>query len=216
MKRLSKILVIMLFLFQIGDVEAENCSEQELKRLKQLAEAIEINVEYDEDSISLGIYDSYIATVNGMTDELYIISKDSTAGFFPEDIVDGVITERVSSINNEMLVYANKCYSEEILRTINLSMKSFNYFSTYSDCDGLEDVLDVCDPHYEYVDKLTYDKFRKIIDDYKNGNGDIEAPVSINDWLNDYYFIFVGIGIVILLIVIVILIIRHKKKNKLD
>lgn len=212
MKYFTKILLIVIILFQIPfiNVNAEECSEEKISNLKEFSNAINMTSEFDKDSVVLGIYNNNIVTVQGLTEDLYVVSEDESVGIYYDDLFDGVAVEVVDSLTNKFYVYSYSCPGV-VLRTINLSTKRYNIYADYEECDGIEEgELDVCDEFYD--GDISYDEFIKKINDYKKK----QAAISDIDNVVDNNYIYVIVGVVILLAVIVMIIIYRKKRNRLD
>lgn len=213
MKWILRVFIIVLFFFQIPLVWAEDCSQDEIQRLKALAETIQMDSEFAYDDVVLGIYGNNIVTVQGLTDELYIISKDQSTGFFPEEIYDGKIVKYVHSGLKTFEVYPNKCYSDTVLRTINLDLKRYNQYANYEECDGIDgNELDVCDEFYE--GNITYNQFINKVNKYKEKKSFISEE-KVDDFVDDY-IIYIVIGGVLLILIIIGFIIRNRRRSKLD
>lgn len=212
MKRLIILFGIFGLLFSVDNVNAEECTSQELANYKALADVIKINTEFDDSGIEYGIYGNNIVTIQGLNEELYILSEDDSEGFFPEDMVDGVITKTISSSVDTFYVYASKCPSEK-LRTIELSLKKYNLFADYKECDGISgEDLDVCSEYYN--GDISYNQFLKKIDEYNKRSSNVSSEDV--DSFFDKYGIYLGIGAGILVILIGILIVIRIRKGRLD
>lgn len=211
MRRIFKLFVVGVLFFQIQFVEAE-CSNQEITDLKKAAEAITMNSEFDRESVTFGVYDNYVVTVQGLMDNMYILSKDQSVGFYPENAVDGVITNHISSVTDEFRVYSSAC-PDVNLRTIKLSMKLYNMYSDYEECEGISgDELDVCGEFYD--GNISYEQFIKKVEEYKNGSSSLSSG-GIGNFFKDYA-IYIGLGLGALLVVIIVLILIRRKRNRLD
>lgn len=212
MKRLFILIGIFCFLFQNTEVYASECTSQEIDKYKALANVIQISTEFDKASVDFGIYGNNIVTIQGMDKELYILSKDETEGFFHDDMIDGVINATIPSGVDTLYVYASKCPSEK-LRTIKLSLKKYNYYADYKECEGISgEELDVCDEYYG--SSISYEEFLKEIENYKKRNNKLTADEA-NDFLGKYG-IYIVISISLFVILVIIFIIRKIKRGRLD
>lgn len=211
MRRMFKLFVLVILIFQVQFVHAE-CSSQEITDLKKVADTIDMNSEFDQESVQFGIYDNYIVTVQGLVDDMYILSKDRSVGFYPEDVVNGIITRGVSSSTDEFFVYSSSC-PNEVLKTIKLSMKLYNMYSDYEECDGISgDDLDVCGEYYDGA--LSYEQFVKEVEDYKNRSNGLSSD-DVSGFF-ERYALFIGIGLMIILVIMIVFILLRRKRNRLD
>lgn len=212
MKCFFKIFFFVILVFQIPFVNAEECTDIQIKELSALAKTIQIDSEFDRESVIFGVYDNYIISIQGMIDDFYILSKDQNLVFFSTDIKDGIITKSVSANNDIFYVYSKSC-PNIILRTIELSMKRYNIYSEYAECDGIDgEDLNVCDEFYEEF--ISYEEFKESIDEYKTKSNNILEFENVGIFFKRN--VVIGIILFLLIIVIVSLIIIHKKRNKLD
>lgn len=212
MKFFSKLLLILFLFFNINFVYAEECNDNQIKLLKEQAKAIVVDSEFNMDYVIYGVFSSNTVTVQGLTEDLFIMSKERDIGIFFEDVIDGVATEIVQSTSNKFYVYSYSCPGIA-LRTINLSLKKYNMYSDYEECDGIEEgELDVCDKFYD-GNVLGYEDFVKKVNDYKERKKDI---IDVDEIKNSKNYIYIIVGILLLLIIIGVIIIRKKKDNQLD
>lgn len=211
MQRILKLFSLSILFFQLQFVYAD-CSEQEIKDLTKIAETVQIDTEFDRESVKVGLYNNYIVTVQGLSDDFYLLSKDQTVGFFSENAIDGVIVQNVASTANVFYVYSNLC-PNVVLRTIKLSMKRYNMYSEYEECEGISgEQLDVCDEFYEK--DISYEQFLKKIEDYKERSASLSSGNISNFFSN--YAIYIGLGVLIIVAILILIIVMRKKRNRLD
>lgn len=211
MKRFMKLVIAGIFMFQIHSVYAEGCTDSQITNLKELANTIQVDVEFDRDSVAVGVYNNNIVTIQNLSDDLYMMSKDYSIGIFPEDVVDGVITKNLASSTDTFQVYSVTC-PNTVLRTIKLSMKQYNEYVDYEECDGIDgDELDVCGEFYET--NISYEQFVKKVNDYKNKQQSLSNQVK--EGFEKYYPIVIGIGMLLIIFVVVFVVIK-RKRGKLD
>jgi len=201
-------LVILMFAF-MNTTYAEECTEEKLKELKQQAENITVDIEFDEKNIELDNFDTSYITIQGLTNGFYIYSKNQKYLYESTDNIDGKIIDTITADENKLYVYNDTC-PNEIIREIKLTLKRYNPFSQYSECEGIDsNKLEVCK---EYIEKdITYQEFINKINEYKKNNDSKEIKEEIKE--NNIYLIIGGILVVV--IISIILVIR-RKRNVLD
>lgn len=210
MKKYVVVFILMFCIFPFNYVWAE-CTDEEISDLKDLADMVQIDVEFDYDAIEYGFFDRNIVTVQNLPNDLYIRSSDNAIGIFSIEAVDGIITEKVDSSTTELRVYSNMC-ENIILRKIKLDAKAYNLYSDSELCEGIDgDDLDVCDEFYD--DYISQEEFEKKVNDYKNKKNSVSEKVKNS--LSDYYLYILG-GVILLILIIILLIIRNRKRSKLD
>lgn len=213
MDRLKYLLIFFLCFFISTSIGyADEC---DVAKLKELAKSIEVSSEFDYDSLDMGIYNSNNVTIYGLTDELYVTTKDkSTAFTFNDREEDGSIKQLIAYGNDKLEVYSTYC-SVGVLRTIDLDLKRYNVYSEADECKDLKDKVSVCSEFYEK--SLTYDEFLKEIEKYKKN--DITDVSNMKDKVVSFIkdnIIVISILLVLIIGGIVFAIIRKIKKNRLD
>lgn len=201
-------LIIILNLY-IPSVNAENICDDNY--LQGLANNVDIHTEYDYEAEKSGVFGQNIITVTGLTNEIYALTDDKSTGFYYENMIDGVVTETItnSSIKN-IKIYAINC-SDKAIKTIKIALKKYNIYSSYEECEGLENELEYCSK--EYQGDITYDELIKEINAYKNNNSTTSTTNNILDIIKNNYIIPV---VIIIIIALIAFILYKKKKNKLD
>lgn len=212
---INKLFIIIFMIFSyIAFIPICKADECDTNRLKELAKMVDVTSEIDYDSVSLGIFGANIVTISGLSEELFAITDDGSVGFYFDEGEVGSVIRRVDSGVEKIKIYSVKC-PDTLLRTIDLTLKQYNPFSTYTECNGLEDKIDVC---FEYLDKnITYEEFIKQINKYKNDNN-INSKVdetedNILDILKENLVLVVIAGFVIIGVVVFFIVYRAKKKR---
>lgn len=216
-------IIILFFVFSMN-VYAESCDTNDIKRLKVLANDVEITYVYNDDifdSDGFKIYDTYKVVINNMTDELYIKETKTNTDLSNYAVIDGVLTiDRMYSGKKTFKVYSKTC--DKSLKSLYVTLPKFNYYSTDPNCDGKEKV-GVCQKFYD-SSNLEYYEFLEIITSYENGDVEEEPTDDNVDKIDNRYisfiknnYVYIGIGgIVIILLIIVFLVLRHKKRGVLE
>lgn len=204
---MKKIFIFMIFMFCfIIKVNAEACDTDDIKRLKEIANGVEITYELQEpftDSYGDVVNDSYNIYINGLNSDFYF-------KFF--DIDNGVVNfERKNIVNNEVVkiekwlsgnyridIYSKNC--SILINKIEVSLPRYNIYSENSICKDLTDKVDVCDKWYsgKVDEKIIQNK----VEEYKNDN---------KSFLEKYWFLFV-FGALIMVGVLIIKIVAHRRE----
>lgn len=219
------LIVTVLFLCFSKAVKAESCDEEDIQRLKVIANNIEITYEYNDDVKDvngLKVYDTYTVHFNNMSDEIYIIETKSDKMYYYTEIKDGYLTfGNINSGQKIFKFYSTKC--DKALGTKNIDLPKFNYYSTDPNCEGKED-LEICQKFYD-TSNLEYSDFYNKIVEYENAgeqNVDDESDDENNQFIETAIqfvkdnYIYIGIGVVAIVLIIVLLVIRHRKRGVLE
>lgn len=203
--------ILMCMLFNINLVKAEGCNTEEINRLKELSENIFVDVDFNYEAAEAGLINSNYVTIQGLPNELYIYTDDLSV-LFTSDQQDesGMITRIVKDGVTKLNVYSNTC-PNEIIRTIKLTLNTYNPYSKYEECEGIDgNDLDVCD---EFYDKnISEEQFLEEVEKYK------EVTKSNNILKDENKILKILIPIIgALVIILIIVVIRKKiKDNRLD
>lgn len=226
MKVCKYIVIITILLFNsINVVSADACDNDDIKRLKVIAENVEITYQYNDniyDSDGFMIYDTYKVFINNMTDELYVYESKTDTDLSGYSIKDGLITiDRMYSGKKSFKIYSKAC--DKVLKTKYVTLPKFNYYYTDPNCKGRDD-LEVCEKFYD-SSNLEYSEFYNIILNYENDNDKVDEDDDnktndkFTEYLNfvkeNYLYFGVGLGLLLLLIIIVI-VLRHRKRGVLE
>lgn len=208
------LLVIILVLFSLDNVNAVVCDSNDIVRLKELAQNVDVSYQYvnnveDEaennqvDNLDEfdGIVsnDIYNVQISNITDEIYI--KDTNYNEYRlNDAVDGILHFTTNSGTVTYYVYSSNCL-DKLLRTITLQLDKYNIYADSKECEGISaEELAVCDKWYQ--GDLSYSQFIKKIDEYN-------LEHSTDNFSRKYIYIVIGGGIVVA--VVVWFIIRRKR-----
>lgn len=211
------ILFIFTFCFFImfsSSVIAEECDSTKIENLKKQADVVSVVSQFDEDSVSMGIFNSNIVSVYGLNDGLYATNKGHTIIFSSSDSVDGVVSRIVDSDYGVLNVYSIEC-PNVALKSFKLDLKQLNNYYSYDECKDIKDEIDVCSKFYD-TSNISYSVFLSEIEKYKTNNmQNIITEFNLIKFIKDNIFIAIGICLVIF-IVIIALVIKNIKNNKLD
>lgn len=211
------ILFIFTFCFFImfsSSVIAEECDSTKIENLKKQADVVSAVSQFDEDSVSMGIFNSNIVSIYGLNDGLYATNKGHTIIFSNSDSIDGVVSKIIDSDFGTLNVYSIECPSV-ILKSFKLDLKRLNKYYNYDECKDIKDEIDICSRFYD-TSNISYSVFLSEIEKFrKNNKKNIISEFNIIKFIKDNIFITIGIGLVIFSVIIALVFIKYRN-NKLD
>ena len=211
------ILFIFTFCFFImfsSSVIAEECDSTKIENLKKQADVVSVVSQFDEDSVSMGIFNSNIVSIYGLNDGLYATNKGHTIIFSNSDSIDGVVSKIIDSDFGTLNVYSIECPSV-ILKSFKLDLKRLNKYYNYDECKDIKDEIDICSRFYD-TSNISYSVFLSEIEKFrKNNKKNIISEFNIIKFIKDNIFITIGIGLVIFSVIIALVFIKYRN-NKLD
>ena len=211
------ILFIFTFCFFImfsSSVIAEECDSTKIENLKKQADVVSAVSQFDEDSVSMGIFNSNIVSIYGLNDGLYATNKGHTIIFSNSDSIDGVVSKIIDSDFGTLNVYSIECPSV-ILKSFKLDLKRLNKYYNYDECKDIKDEIDICSRFYD-TSNISYSVFLSEIEKFrKNNKKNIISEFNIIKFIKDNIFITIGIGLVIFSVIIALAFIKYRN-NKLD
>ncbi len=191
--------LLVLFIFNISYVKAEECDNNYINNLKELANNISYDYEYigNDDN-----YQLYNLSFDGVDKELYI-------RYLGINFYDDYNFDHIESGVKYFDVYSSECFEEKI-STITVELPVFNEYSLTGECKEIGDNLDICNKWYQgdISSELYNMELEKYYDSIDNTN-------EIIDVFYDNYIFIIGFG-TLLIILIIILILYKKKKNTLE
>ena len=215
------LLIIITFMLSLmNNVYAEDCDSTDIKRLRVLANDVDISYEYNDDiydNDGFKIYDTYKIVVSNLSDELYVIESKTNLDLRSYSVVDGSITiDRLYSGKKNFKIYSKNC-SNKMLRNYSVNLPKFNNYSTDPNCEGHEDI-EVCQKFYD-SSNIDYYEFMEMINNSDNKDADDNKSKDENKYIkfikDNYIYISIGGGVLII-IIIVLIILRHKKRGALE
>lgn len=202
------LLFVFCFLFFKIEVYANTCSSEELVRLRTLSNYIEITNDYVE------VSDSYLVTIAGLTEELFVYNKSTYQEYRYSDMVEGSVSFSASVGEYRLEIYPVSCDVNRALRTVNLELLKFNPFSKEEECKDLEEYqLDFCDPWYQ--GEMNLDIFLEKIEPYYLVEEESTVIEETIDILEKYWYVAL-VGGILFILLIVFLIIRRRKRSVLE
>ena len=202
---MKKILfIITLLLIGISNVNAEPCDAYDIKRLKEIANGVEIT--YELLPPVEGLYstekDYYKINITGLTDELIVINEEDNEFYYNNTNFDE--TKALSSGKKKLVIKAKKC--ARILKNVTLKLPVYNSYHEHELCQKKENKdLNVCQEWVEeYVDAQNFlDATTKQNDENNNSN---------NFFIINYKLLIV-IAMIILIALIIFMVLKKKKEE---
>ena len=204
---MKKILfVIILFLLSINNVNAEACDAYDIKRLKEIAEGVELTYELKEpyESNEMMIYDENVIRITGLTDELYIYDETNEVRYKKADEINGVI-EYTSNMNGNIkfLIYSTYCPNK--IRSLSIELPIYNHYRQTEECKNINYNIEYCKEYLtEYInDEKFFSSYNKYLETLEK------------DEENNSVYKYIIIGFVCFVVVFLIFNIIKKRKEQL-
>ena len=228
--------ILVFFLLLIGYnfpflVKADTCSDDELVKMKVLANNISVHYEYldaDDETLDWGntipYGYNYAITVSGLSEGMYFESRgDVNHQFSYSSTKDGTITYYIQDEGSGLTLkfYSESCYTKYAIRNIEIDLPIFNTYYNTSECEelrGRKIKVDVCQKMISKNLIKNRADFYQSIDKYsQKENQKMSITDKIRFWLHQPYVI-IGLifGGVILVLLIVIFIVKRIKRSRLD
>jgi hypothetical protein len=186
-----------------------DCSTERIVELSKIADNITVSYTYE-----IGLSDAeFTIKINNMDDSIYL--KDNINDSIYKGSGEITIPNKYNS--GESLTYTvysndNNCKGESLTSKY-LVLPTYNVFSTYDECTGIED-FKYCKT-WTNLNGINEEEFLKAVKKYKNSlNNDktVEnTKTNSTGILKKYYFYFIVVAVVI--IGIVLLLIRKIRKR---
>lgn len=222
MSKLNKILLTLILLLTFSYVKAD-CSEEELTKLKEEADKIEVTFEHlytdeDDEGERIDLFNLYIKNI--LTD--YYVTLNGEEKKYSEISNDNIIT--INNLKNgkwKLNIYNNKC--TEKIDTIDFKLPKTNQYYYDPLCIGIDgDDFELCGKYYDY--NVSYEEFEQRVERYKylhrNDNIDNEVEKehkSVIKEITNFILknkIYVIAGTAGLLIITLIIMLIRKVKNR--
>lgn len=191
-------LFIFLMALFITNVNAEACDAYDIKRLKEIANGVEITYELQEptENNGLKVMDTYKLNISGLTSDLILYNETDDLNYtFNLDLSNILVSSGIKKFE----VYGTYC--SNVLKKIEVKLPVFNNYSDSDFCKEDDNkLLDVCK---QWVDKkISENEFYYVV------NKDEMEDVSDNK--------NIIILLVVVIIVILMFIIGFSKKKRND
>ena len=210
------IILLMCFLFPTF-VSADMCSDEELVRLKVLANNISVHYEYldaDDESLDWGntipYGYNYAITISGISEGLAVASDDDDYQEFDySNSVDGTVSFYIQNNSGSLSlnIFPSDCSTSFALRSISLTLPVLNDYYHTVECDAIRSKkidLDVCHRTVPSDFKISDIEFYNIVGKYLvNEKKRSVFSEFLSNYFSNFYFI---LGTVIIFIIVIIMI----------
>ncbi|MBQ8471958.1 MAG: hypothetical protein IJ501_00475 [Bacilli bacterium] len=214
---------ILIFFNSLNTLALDECTNDELKRLKELANNVEFQTKYEfasdliiDSEDEKRVYIDYSINILNFSDDLKIVYKvnDSDPSYTltsKENIIDNLAPK--NKITFYIYSYINNLCTDELLKTKSITLKSYNdyYYFNKEECEKYpnfkycEEFMDIEERSFDEIDEL-FSEYKKDMkkDDFK----------EIKD---SSLYLIIGIILIILVIMIVVikLVKNYKKKEEI-
>lgn len=203
----NKILNICFFVFCtflcVIDVKAAECTDKELKELKELAKKVEISYEFNE---KVGAFNLYVYNLNEKIiiddfSEIYNKNKSFVGQLFPGSSYRYYITASDKTNCNE-----------EVLRTIRIKAPSYNQYYNSDICKQYSDSV-LCQKWYN-INRMTLEEFTEKLK--SSEQKEVKKKKTFLEVIKENKNIILISFSSVVGIVVVILVYKKFKKKKID
>lgn len=203
------LIIVSLFLF-ISPVNAEACDSEDIARLKNIADHVDIAYTFETELDKYGIAkkDRYIIELSNLSEELYAVDIESYDNIsFIRGENNTAVIKNIPAGQKEIALYSTNCQSK--IKTIKISLLYHNdyYFSEY--CDEIQDTIPLCKEWTKQP--IDLNDLIKNTEKYKKGITK-EPQKNIIDLILDYSVI----GIIFIIVLIFVVRMINKKRNNLE
>lgn len=209
-KKIYKFIFLMLSIFfVITDVYADECSTQEYRELKQLANEINFSYEFDSNTTVFKV------NIYNFDKKFYIISSD--LGYIEYKSNKQYIGNYIKGGTYKVNVYASN-YSNcggEKLTTLKFYIPTYNNYYTWEECNNNRE-LDICKKWYDTSD-ISEEEFKKEIQKHNenSSNKDSFVKLVVSFLKNNYIYVLTFLGLSTLIVVIYI-VVKNSRRKKID
>ena len=151
--------LIFCFFLSITSISAKECTTEEVRELKQLAEKIEISYEFQEETENLN-NKYFLLTGHNLNKKIYFEIEENSIFFNKSKEVIGLYDEG-KKINIKMYASDKTNCVDEYLNKIEIELPYYNRYSENEKCLIYKN-LDVCKKWYD-TSKMTEQEFLDVI-----------------------------------------------------
>lgn len=194
MKRIIVILLCSVIL--ITKVDALECDNSELNRLRKFASLISFETKY----IGEKSEDEYGIFISNVTDDFVIYLNNKT--YTGNQLIDGLSPNKKYRI--EIAVFSNNPCASKFNYVRFVTTPYYNKYYNSDVCSGKK--IDLCDVTYN-IGNISYDQFKKMVEEYDSkviNNSTVETNNK------KYYFIFIPVFLIFIGLIVLLFRKRHK------
>lgn len=190
------IAVVFCSIILITKVNALECDNKELSRLKKFASLISFETKY----IGEKSEDEYGIFISNVTDDFVIYLNNKT--YTGNQLIDGLSPNKKYRI--EVAVFSNNPCASKFNYVRFITIPYYNKYYNSEVCSNKK--IDLCDITYN-VGNISYDQFKKMVEEYDNK---VINDVVVETNNKKYYFIVIPVFLIIFGLIVLILKKRHK------
>ena len=215
----SKILLttILLFLF-ISPVQATPCDSEDIARLKNLAEHVDISYSempaytITENEMPKTYKDRYTIKISNMTDELYVIMIDESNNKtnINPDNNQTILQKYINPGEKRVNIYSKQCQTN--LKQATIQLLYYNEYSKTSECTRINESIDICKPWTK--EEITEKRFKTGLNNYYDEEITVSRSTEILDIVSTN-LTFILLTIAVIIIAAIAIIVVYKKRNEL-
>lgn len=216
------LIIVIIMVFKI-DVEAATCTAEQKQALKQEARAIQIIPVLDDEFDPFHEY-TYSVNITNFSNKFYIMDSynekiEYDKDYTPERLYG--LYEPGKTVSFVVKGARGQNCAYESLATIRVTFEYYNDYSTYPECEGLED-FDWCKRNYSgkiESDEKFYEKVKEYKEKIEEKPIDNPEEKSLFDKFMDFvknnkFVVITIIALIIIAIIGVVIVIKRKRKNK--
>lgn len=227
MKKIKYILLLFLFIGVLDVYAVDNCTNEEMKRLKDLASNVNFKTEYTVSPREIlndeGVMELVDVSVNF---KIQIINDNEDLKYYYKDNIKGEkilinqsdLSERSfrdgENIEFQIYSYSKNLCTNKLLRTVKVELPNYNmyYYLNKDKCDTY--------PEFQYckeflkVNQDDFSKIDKLFDEYLSNNDKENNSNSLKKTLNNLYYIIAGIAFIVVFTIIII-VYKRKKRDRI-
>lgn len=213
-KKYLKLILMMLLIMVPYQVKAYNtCSTEDTVKLNKLASNVLANYSYYETNGTV----KFKITINNLNSNIYIYDATKKQTYY--SIGEITLDNYGPNQTVEYKVYSNIAYCKgQYLNSVFVTLPPYNPYYKDKLCSDIEDYK-LCQ-RWSNVN-LTYEEFKKQINDYRNGNIKKDKNVdntykSVYELILDFYINYYYIILPLIIVVGGIILAVNKQKNSKD
>lgn len=213
--KFKSILLISLFFITTNVFAINDCTNSEMKRLKELANNVKINYDYeiDEEIEKRTIAGYFYVQINNLNNDLQIYLKDTSGNLklYSKSEIEEINFNFNSTEKFYIYSYTDNLCTNKLIKTITIKFPSVNPYYYYNKEKCIEHTdFKYCQEFYQH--DLDLDEIDEMYNEYINKNNITDQKTETFN--KDYIYIIIASFLIISVVIfIVIKIIKNKKED---
>ena len=212
--KLFIMLILLIILFPIK-TNALVCSNQDMVKLKSMAQNITTNYDYKEENNNV----TFNITFSNLSPDLYLVDVTNKKNYYYNN-TEMTYNGYKSGESYKFKVYStNSLCDTSVLYTVYVTLPYFNSYYNNELCKGIEE-YELCQKwssvnisYNEFKNKV--DKYKEVIEEENNENNTDNEVKGIFDYIRDFYISYYYIILPLIILISIIYIYNKNKKNDL-